>query len=121
MSTNKTDELKFICFADIHHAPEAFMSNAEEKLDKIQARAVKENVDFIIHVGDLCHGAEQVPEFVERYTNFSIPSYNCLGNHDSDNTCYEKTLEHYKMENGYYYFDKNGNIIIDNMEILYEN
>ena len=39
---------------------------------------------------------------VEKYNNFQIPTYNCLGNHDTDNTSFEETLKLYKMENGYY-------------------
>lgn len=104
--------LKFSVFSDIHHVPDAFISNAPEKLEYIQKRAEKEKCEFIIHAGDLCHGASTVEDFVNKYNNFHIKSYNCLGNHDTDNTSYKDTLKYYKMDNDYYFFDNNGFRII---------
>lgn len=101
-------KVKFSVFADLHHEPKAFMSNAWEKLALIQQRADLNDVDFIIHAGDLTHGPSHYEDFVNFYNNFHIPSYNCLGNHDSDNTSYEETVKYYKMPNGYYHFDVNG-------------
>ncbi len=101
-------KVKFSVFADMHYYPQAFMTDGYQKLNDIQTRAVDEGCDFIIHVGDMCHGPSHLPEFMEKYNSFHIPSYNCLGNHDSDQTSYEDTLACYNMPNDYYYFDKSG-------------
>lgn len=100
--------MKFSIFADLHYHPKAFFKGTMEDLHFIQERAQRENVDFIIHAGDLCHGPSEVPEIVACYNDFHIPSYHCLGGHDTDNTPYEETLRMYRMSSGHYYFDKNG-------------
>ena len=35
-------------------------------------------------------GGDSVEEHIKIYHGFSLPSYHCLGNHDSDRTTYEK-------------------------------
>ncbi|MBR7111329.1 MAG: metallophosphoesterase [Clostridia bacterium] len=100
--------MKFLLFADLHYAPKQFLSGSFEILHEMQAVAERENCDFIIHAGDFCHGPSRVMDFVEKYNNFHIPSYHCLGNHDSDNTPFEETVKLYNMPNEYYYFDCKG-------------
>ena len=100
--------MKFLLFSDIHHYPGVFTDNTWEGLRAIQNRAEKENCEFIIHAGYLCHGPSLVPDYVKAYNDFHIPSYHCLGNHDSDSTPYEETLKYYNMPNGYYFFDQGG-------------
>lgn len=102
------NRLTFSVFADLHYEPTAFYSRAEEKLAAIQQRAKECGSAFIIHAGDLTHGPSMHMDFVGSYLDFSIPSYSCLGNHDSDNTAFAETLKAYRMPNDYYYFDCNG-------------
>ncbi len=107
--------MKFSLFSDIHYHPGKYWSGGFEHLERIQKRAEAEGCEFIIHAGDLCHGPSLVLEYVEKYNSFHIPSYNCLGNHDSDWTPYEETLKYYNMPDGHYYFDHGGYrmIIVD--------
>jgi len=100
--------MKFLLFADLHHYPGVFMGGTWEDLHTLQRRAEEESCDFIIHAGDFCHGPTLVPDYVKAYNDFHIPSYHCLGNHDSDHTSYEETLKYYNMPNGYYSFDCGG-------------
>lgn len=103
--------MKFSIFADFHYNPIDFDPNPEAKLEKlreIQRRAEKENVSFIIHAGDFCHDAPKRPELMDLYNNFHIPSYHCLGNHDTDRAPLEEVLRCYKMESNQYYFDCEG-------------
>ena len=100
--------MKFLLFADLHYAPKQFLSGSFEILHEMQAVAERENCDFIIHAGDFCHGPSRVMDFVEDYNNFHIPSYHCLGNHDTDSTSFEETVKLYNMPNEYYYFDCKG-------------
>lgn len=98
----------FSLFSDIHHYPGVFKSQTPEHLFQIQERAVANNVDFIIHCGDLTHGPSECLDFIDLYNNFQIPSYHCLGNHDADHTPLETVLKLYKMPAPYYYFDVRG-------------
>lgn len=100
--------MKFSVFADLHYYPGVFLRGTMNDLAFIQERAEKQNVDFIIHVGDLTHGPSKTPEIVNMYNDFHIPSYHCMGNHDTDNTSYEETLRMYNMPDGHYYFDNGG-------------
>ena len=100
--------MKFLLFSDLHHYPGVFRGGTWEGLREIQRRAEEENCEFLIHAGDFCHGPTLVPDYVKAYNEFHIPSYHCLGNHDSDKTSYEETLKFYHMPNGYYFFDQSG-------------
>lgn len=114
--------MKFLLFSDIHHYPGVFTDNTWEGLHRIQRRAETEKCDFIIHAGDFCQGPSLVPDYVQAYNDFHIPSYHCLGNHDSDNTPYEETVEAYRMPNGHYFFDQGGyRIIVLNPNYYYVN
>lgn len=100
--------IKFSLFSDLHHYPGVFRSQTPEHLWQIQRRAEEEKVDFIIHCGDLTHAPHECQDFVGMYNDFHIPSYHCLGNHDTDGTPLEQTLRLYHMPDGHYYFDQNG-------------
>ena len=65
-----------------------------------------------IHAGDLTHGPSNHKALVEKYNQCPIPTYNCLGNHDTDHTPLTETLALYHMENNYYFFDFDGYRII---------
>lgn len=104
--------MKFLIFSDLHYHPGILYGTDWHTLHLLQQRAEENNCDFIIHAGDFCYGYDLVSDFVEAYNNFHIPSYHCLGNHDCDNTSYEETLKHFRMSNGYYFFDCKGYRII---------
>ena len=100
--------MRFLLFADWHHAPGKFPGRTWEDLRLIQEKAVENGCEFIIHAGDFCHGPTTVPDYVKAYNDFFIPSYHCLGNHDADWCSYEETIALYNMPDGNYYFDCNG-------------
>jgi len=56
--------MKFLMFADWHHAPGKFPGRSIEDLHLIQRRAEEEGCEFIIHAGDFCHGPTDVAEYV---------------------------------------------------------
>ncbi|MBR6057347.1 MAG: metallophosphoesterase [Victivallales bacterium] len=100
--------VKFCAFADIHYYPGVFPRDSWEWLDRILAHAEWENVDFIIHCGDFTHTPLKCIDYVNHYNDFKIPTYHTIGNHDDDGNPHEVTLQCYRMERGYYHFDKNG-------------
>ena len=103
----RMNKIKFSAFADLHHDME-WCGDGEERLDFILDRAKKENVDFIIHLGDMTHEATAMKETLDKYNNFEIPTYHVLGNHDMDRCTLEDVVKAYNMPHEYYYFDKNG-------------
>ncbi len=78
--------MKFTMFSDFHHHPQRFMRGTFEDLDVILKASEQADVDFIIHAGDLTFGPSNHLDFVKKYNEFHIPTYNCLGNHDTDAT-----------------------------------
>ena len=100
--------MKFSVFADLHHYPGVFMGGTDEDMTFIQQRAKAENCSIIIHAGDFSHGPSHIKEYLAKYNDFEIPSYHCLGNHDSDSTSYAETLQLYNMPDGHYFFDCEG-------------
>ena len=100
--------IRFSAFADLHYYPSTFYYPENGNLNQIQNRAVKEKCDMIIHMGDFTHNPPQEKKFVDSYNDFAIPSYHTIGNHDQDGCRFEQTLEAYRLDSGYYHFDKNG-------------
>lgn len=100
--------MKFSVFSDLHHYPGVFMGGTYEDLDFICKRAQNAGASFIIHAGDFCHGPSLVPDYVKAYNELPLPTYHVLGNHDTDNTSYEETLQMYNMPDGHYFFDCEG-------------
>ena len=103
--------LKVCVFADIHYCPGVFPNTEDTSfLDKILARAERENCDMMIHLGDFVHGVHRPAEkeYIRRYNEFHIPGYHILGNHDQDQNPYKETCEAYRMPDGHYSFDRGG-------------
>lgn len=87
------------------------MGGTWEDLALMQRHAEETGCEMIIHAGDFCHGPDEdddIREVIKAYNDFHIPSYHCLGNHESDRTPLADVLRLYKMPGEYYYFDKGG-------------
>lgn len=99
---------KFLVFTDLHYYPSEFYSEADKRLAAIRQRAEREKVDFVIHVGDLCHGPTRFPEIVEQFDAFPMDHYHVLGNHECEQNTHEEALAAYGIPQGYYAFDRGG-------------
>lgn len=96
-------KLTFGIAADIHHD---FMYQAEERLSQFIEDMNREQVDFIIQLGDFCYPLPENRSFVNVWERFQGPKYHVLGNHDMDK-CNKKTIMDYiGMERNYYSFDQ---------------
>ena len=104
------DKCRFLLFSDIHMLPKSFYDPSGRKLDIILEAAKRENVDFMIHAGDFCHGINEpgAREAVDKYNNFEIYGYHAFGNHDTDRSPIETMLKEYRMSAPYYYFECHG-------------
>lgn len=100
--------MKFLVFADYHYYPKHYINHGIEGLRTLQKVAEEEKCDMILHLGDFTHGPVTVKEFVDEYNNFHIPSYNCLGNHDTELCGLEETLKAYRMPDVHYTVDMGG-------------
>ena len=99
--------MKFLLFSDLHYWPGVYLED-RSYLHRLQKRAEETGCELMIHTGDFCHGGDEVRDHIEEYNDFHIPSYHCLGNHDTERTPFEETLKRYRMPNNYYFFDRGG-------------
>ena len=83
--------MKFAHIADTHIRNLKYHEEYQIIFNKIYADLKKENVDYIIHCGDICHTKTQIsPEYVDMASNFLssladiAPTYIILGNHDGN-------------------------------------
>ena len=83
--------MKFAHIADTHIKNLKYHYEYKIIFDKIYAKLREEEVDFIIHCGDIAHTKTQIsPEFVEMCSAFFnnlaniAPTYVILGNHDGN-------------------------------------
>lgn len=98
----------FTVFSDLHHHPAWYKTDAPERLKAIQARALQNHSQFLLHLGDFSHKPSACPELIKQFKEFEIPGYFVLGNHEFDIDSYETVLKSMEMENGYYFFDQGG-------------
>lgn len=101
-------QVKFLVFADLHHYPGVFFTDARKKLEVIMKRAEDEKVDFAVSLGDFNHSVGTFTEIMEDIKKYSVPLYHTMGNHDTDGAALEEVLKAYNMPKEYYYFDVNG-------------
>lgn len=117
--------VKFGIFADLHVD---IIHDGQQRLEKFLDACRKENVDFVIQLGDFCYpdenrkcvcAPEKIPvnvynalnyetyvdkdKIVSLYRNFEKPAYHVIGNHDCDLCSKKQLLEYYGAETGTYY------------------
>ena len=75
--------LKFLVFADLHYKKGMYAVGIQH-LNAIFDRAAAENVDFVVHLGDLCNDYKGSPELMEAYLHnpHGLPVYGIYGNHE---------------------------------------
>ena len=83
--------MKFAHIADTHIRNLKYHTEYRTIFNKIYETLKKEQVDYIIHCGDICHTKTQIsPEYVEMTSQFLFnlaeiaPTYIILGNHDGN-------------------------------------
>ena len=83
--------MKFAHIADTHIRNLKYHKEYNEVFDQLYAAIAEEDVDYIIHCGDIAHTKTQIsPEFVDMCSAFLskladiAPTYVILGNHDGN-------------------------------------
>lgn len=98
----------FLAFGDLHHYPGEFYDDKEERWEKILARSIAENAEFIVGLGDYVHEPEKNGALARRMMSSPKDLYCCLGNHDTEHAPLDYALSLYRMPHNYYYFDRSG-------------
>ena len=132
------EKVRFGIFADLHVD---IMHDAETRLRLFLDAARRENVDFLIQLGDFCYPDEGrknnckpecrpvnianaliFPTYADKdtirslYRDFEKPSYHVIGNHDCDMCSKAQILTYHGMYSGAYYSFDEGNfhfIVLD--------
>ncbi len=75
--------LKFLVFADLHYKKGMYAAGVHH-LNAILDRAAREQVDFVIHMGDLCNDYLGSPELLDAYlrNRHGLAVYGIYGNHE---------------------------------------
>lgn len=112
------DILRFGIISDVH---KDLMPDANERLQKFIEKASKENVDFIIQLGDFCMGDSKNKDFLSIWESFKGSKYHVLGNHDMDKNSKQEMLDFWGMTKTHYSFDRHGiHFIVLDANFLYQ-
>lgn len=109
-------KIKFGICADLHVS---LSVDAEKRLAEFIEASRRENVDFIIQLGDFvrpdaegnmtCKDYSSKENIINMFKNFEKPSFHVLGNHDADVCTKKEVLEYWGSKNGEFYsFDMGG-------------
>ena len=98
----------FLAFGDLHHYPGEFYDDKPQRWDKIVARSVEEEAQFIVGLGDYVHEPQKNGDFARRMMDAPKDVYCCLGNHDTEHAPLKYVLPLYRMPHNYYFFDRSG-------------
>lgn len=99
-------QLRFGICADVH---KDIMHDADSRLQTFIDEANKQQLDFIIQMGDFCRPYDYNREFMEIWNSFRGAKYHVIGNHDMDGGfTREQVVEYWKSDGRYYSVDMNG-------------
>ena len=119
------EKVKFGMFSDLHVD---IMHDTEDRLRKALEVMRREEVDFLIQLGDFCYPDEgrrcdcnpenlpvnlknalSIPSYADKeairglYKNFEKPTYHVIGNHDCDMCSKKQILDYHGADYGAYY------------------
>ena len=98
--------VRFGIIADIH---KDVMHDADYRLQCFIDHMSREQVDFIIQLGDFCVPKKENLDFLQIWNQFQKPGYHVLGNHDTDGGyTRQQTVDYWGMDSRFYSFDQGG-------------
>lgn len=98
----------FLAFGDLHHQPGTYYDDKEARWDKILARSLEDQAEFIVGLGDYVHDPDKNRGLADRMMAAPKDLYCCIGNHDTDEWPLERALALYRMPHNYYFVDRSG-------------
>jgi 3',5'-cyclic AMP phosphodiesterase CpdA len=93
--------IKFAVFTDLHYD---HIFDGDKRLQFVIDSVKKNNIDFLIELGDLCYPTSANKVVLEQLKQLGIPCYYVLGNHDSDAYSRDEVLKFLGLKNSYYSF-----------------
>ena len=93
--------MKFAVFTDLHYDS---IHDGDRRVGELINSVKKENVDFAIELGDLCHPTDDNKHIIIQLKELGVPCFFSVGNHNSDAYPIEVVLKFLGIENGYYSF-----------------
>ncbi|WP_183576086.1 metallophosphoesterase family protein [Mucilaginibacter sp. X5P1] len=99
-------KIRFGICANIH---QGIIGGGESRLKIFINDMQKQNVDFIIQLGDFCIPCEKNLSFLKIWEHYPGARYHVLGNHDMDGGfTHDQVMAFWKAPYKYYSFDNNG-------------
>jgi len=98
----ESSSIRFGLITDVH---QDFSFRAIDRLKAFIEHANREQVDFIIQLGDFCFPKPENQEFLSVWESFQGPKYHVLGNHDMDSCDKAAVMNYLGMKRNYYSFD----------------
>ena len=112
--------MKFCVFTDLHYDS---IPDGERRVQELLEHCRKENVDFIVELGDLCHPRKENQCVMEQFRGVGISCYFSLGNHNMDFCDKAVVLGFLGLDRGYYavvrenvkfiFLDANDEVVVD--------
>ena len=104
-----SEPLRFGVIADVH---KDVMHDADQRLQVFIDTMNKQQVDFVLQLGDFCIPTPKNLGFMKIWNSFLGPRYHVLGNHDTDGNetdhperfQREQTVEYWGMQRRFYSF-----------------
>lgn len=103
---SEVKRVRFGLLTDIHLPT---MHDSEKRMNAfIDSMRIAEP-DFIVELGDLVTPAPKYQSLMDIWLSYPGDKYHVIGNHEMDGGYgLDQVLVHRKMENSYYYFERNG-------------
>jgi predicted phosphodiesterase len=95
--------IRFGVSADIHVD---IIHDVEKRIHTYLEDMKKQQVDFLVDMGDFCHPLPKNKAIVDFWNSYGIETYRMLGNHDMDHGTKEEFMSFVGMDQRYYSFDK---------------
>lgn len=102
-SCAKNEIVKFAVCADVH---QDIIYDAPDRMQTFIDEAKKEDVNFIVQLGDFCYPKEENKPFLDIWNSFPGKKYHTLGNHEMDRSSKQDEMAFLGMEKSYYSFDQ---------------
>ncbi|EON75412.1 hypothetical protein ADIS_4116 [Lunatimonas lonarensis] len=102
----EVQRVRFGLISDVHLPT---MHDSEHRIQTFIDSMRLAKPDFLIELGDLVTPAPQYQPLFEIWENYPGERYSVIGNHEMDGGYgLEQVLEHRKLQQSYYHFEKNG-------------
>lgn len=95
--------MKFAVFTDLHYDA---VPDGDRRIREFVQAVRKEDVDFIIDLGDLCNPSDENRHIIDELQKTGVPCHFVVGNHNSDEFPIKTVLKFFSLKKSYYSFIK---------------